>query len=69
MDSKDAISGLGLVSIRAIENDYPRPKSSSIYDEWGEMAPEVRDMVMERWIIELTQPEKIVVEIWSHVAK
>lgn len=63
MDSKNAIRGLGRVSIRAIDNDYPRPMSSSSYDEWGEMAPEVRDMVMERWIIELTQPEKIVVEV------
>lgn len=63
MDNKNAIAGLGLVSIRAIENDYPRPRSSSIYDEWGEMAPEVRDMVMERWIIELAQPEKTVVEV------
>jgi RimJ/RimL family protein N-acetyltransferase len=63
MDSKDAIPGLGLISIRAIENDYPRPESSSIYDEWGEMAPEVRDMVMERWIVELTQPKNTVVEV------
>ncbi|MFA5918250.1 MAG: GNAT family protein [Candidatus Nanopelagicaceae bacterium] len=57
------ITGLGLVSIRAIENDYPRPKSSSIYDEWGEMAPEVRDMVFERWIVELTPANKSVVEV------
>jgi len=63
MDSKDVIPGLGLVSIRAIENDYSRPESSSIYDEWGEMAPEVRDMVMERWIVELTQPKNTVVEV------
>lgn len=63
MDSKNAIPGLGLVSIRAIENDYPRPKSSSIYDEWGEMAPEVRDMVIERWIVELTPANKSAVEV------
>lgn len=63
MDSKNTIPRLGLVSIRAIENDYPRPKSSSIYDEWGEMAPEVRDMVIERWIVELTPANKSAVEV------
>lgn len=63
MDSKNVIPGFGLVSIRAIENDYPRPKSSSIYDEWGEMAPEVRDMVIERWIVELTPANKSADEV------
>jgi RimJ/RimL family protein N-acetyltransferase len=63
MESKNAILGLGRVLIRAIENDYPRPMSSSVYGEWGEMAPEIRDMVFERWIIELSRPEAITVEV------
>lgn len=63
MESKNAILGLGRVSIRAIENDYPRPMSSSVYDKWGEMAPEVRDMVMERWIVELTPENRSAVEV------
>lgn len=63
MENKNAILGLGVVSIRAIDNDYPRPKSSSIYDQWGEMAPEVRDMVIERWIVELTPANDSVVEV------
>ncbi|MDP1720920.1 MAG: GNAT family protein [Candidatus Nanopelagicaceae bacterium] len=63
MDDMNAIRGLGRVSIRAIENDYPRPASSSIYDQWGEMAPEVRDMVIERWIVELTPADGSVVEV------
>lgn len=54
MHNQNFLSGWGTISIRPIENDYPRPKSTSIYDEWGEMAPEIQDLVMERWLIELT---------------
>lgn len=63
MVNENVIPDLGRVSIRAIDNDYPRPKSSSIYSEWGEMAPEIRDMVMEHWIIELTESDGNVVEV------
>lgn len=63
MDNRNAILGLGVISIRAIDDDYPRPKSSSVYDEWGEMAPESRDMVMERWIVELTPDNRSAVEV------
>lgn len=63
MESKNAIFDLGRVSIRAIENDYPRPMSSSVYGEWGEMAPEIRDMIFERWIIELSKLEGTTVEV------
>ncbi|MDP1720356.1 MAG: GNAT family protein [Candidatus Nanopelagicaceae bacterium] len=63
MENRNAILGLGVISIRAIDDDYPRPMSSSIYDQWGEMAPEVRDMVLERWIVELTSTNDSVVEV------
>ena len=55
MNNENYLEGLGTISIRPIDNDYPRPPSSSIYDKWGEMAPEIRDLVMERWLITLTQ--------------
>jgi RimJ/RimL family protein N-acetyltransferase len=52
------LEGLGTISIRAIDSDYPRPESKSIYEEWGEMAPEVRDMAMSRWLVTLTQMDR-----------
>ncbi len=55
--------GMGVISIRAIDGEYPRPNSTSIYEDWGEMAPEARDMAMTRWLVELTQPDKIVVPV------
>ena len=63
MQLKNEAPGLGAISIRAIENEYPRPLSSSIYSQWGEMAPEIRDMVLQRWIIELTQLNHLLVEV------
>ena len=63
MNYENAVPGLGTISIRAIDNDYPRPRSSSIYDEWGEMAPEVRDMVFERWIVELVRTDGSLIEV------
>lgn len=55
MSKQNSISELGLISIRAIDNDHPRPNSSSIYEEWGEMAPEVKTMEMSRWLVELVK--------------
>lgn len=55
MIGENFLLGLGTISIRAIDFDDPRPESKSIYDEWGEMAPEIQDMVMSRWLITLTQ--------------
>ncbi|OIQ81059.1 acetyltransferase (GNAT) family protein [mine drainage metagenome] len=49
-----AIPGLGSVDIRPIDEDYPRPKSHSIYDDWGDFAPEARTMSFSRWLIEFT---------------
>lgn len=57
------LDGVGSVSIRAIDDDHPRPESHSIYEEWGEFAPEVRDMKMARWLIELTRPEGEIVPV------
>jgi RimJ/RimL family protein N-acetyltransferase len=55
---EDFLTGLGTISIRAIDSDYPRPESKSIYEEWGEMAPEVRDMATSHWLITLTQTDR-----------
>lgn len=55
---ENVAGNLGVVSIRPIDNDYPRPVSTSIYDEWGEMAPEVRDLAITRWLIILTQSDR-----------
>jgi RimJ/RimL family protein N-acetyltransferase len=54
VSSENLLDGLGTVSIRAIDGDYPRPLSKSIYDEWGEMAPEIRDLAITRWLITIT---------------
>lgn len=56
--NENHLEGLGIISIRAIDGDYPRPASKSIYDEWGEMAPEIRDLAITRWLIVLTQADQ-----------
>ena len=63
MIDANSLEGIGVISIRAIDGEYPRPKSISIYEEWGEMAPDVRDMAITRWLIELTQPNNEVVAV------
>ncbi len=63
MNDANSIDGLGVISIRAIDGEYPRPKSTSIYEEWGEMAPDVRDMAITRWLIELKQVDKVVTPV------
>lgn len=51
------IDGRGTVTIRAIDGDHPRPPSSSPYDDWGPMAPEIADLAMDRWLIEVTDAD------------
>jgi len=63
MANQNFLEGLGTISIRAIDDDYPRPVSTSIYDEWGEMAPDVRDMAITRWLISLTQLDRTEVAV------
>lgn len=58
MIEENFLEGLGTISIRAIDSDYLRPESKSIYEEWGEMAPEVRDMAFSRWLITLNQMDQ-----------
>ena len=48
------MADLGFISLRAIDNDHPRPQSPSEWGDWGPTAPEVRDLVLHRWLIELT---------------
>ena len=63
MASENFLERLGTVSIRAIDEDYPRPESPSIYAEWGEMAPEIQHMTFMRWLIILTQPDRTEVAV------
>lgn len=63
MAQENFLDGLGTISIRTIDNDYPRPESSSIFDEWGETAPEISDVVMTRWLITLTQSDGSVIAV------
>lgn len=58
-----AIPGLGSVSIRPIDDDHPRPESSSTWDDWGPMAPEAKDMALERWLIEVTADDGSVLPV------
>ncbi|MBC7462890.1 MAG: GNAT family N-acetyltransferase [Actinobacteria bacterium] len=52
MSAADFCPGIGRIFIRVIDEDEPRPSSTSVYEEWGEMAPEARDMLMLRWMVE-----------------
>jgi RimJ/RimL family protein N-acetyltransferase len=63
MADENLVEGLGTISIREIDGDYPRPVSPSVYVEWGEMAPEVRDLVISRWLITLTQIDRTEVAV------
>jgi RimJ/RimL family protein N-acetyltransferase len=57
------ISGLGAISIRSIDGEYKRPESSSIYEDWGPMAPEAKGMEISRWLVELTDENGLVVPV------
>lgn len=48
---------MSAVRIVGVDEDHPRPPSSSEYEDWGEMAPEARDMQHERWLIELVDED------------
>jgi len=43
---------LAEVRIRAVASDHPVTRSSSEFDEWGEISPEVKGMEISRWLIE-----------------
>lgn len=57
------IPGLGSVSIRAIDEDHPRPDSPSEWSNWGPMAQEAKDMVFDRWLIEVTDDRQQVLVV------
>lgn len=57
--SSPAIEGVGIVSIRSIPEDHPRPSSPSVYEDWGEMAPEAMTMTQERWLVEISDADGI----------
>jgi riboflavin biosynthesis pyrimidine reductase/RimJ/RimL family protein N-acetyltransferase len=53
MTASISLDGVGIVSIRRIDDDYPRPKSASEYDDWGDYAPEAHELAIERWLVEV----------------
>jgi RimJ/RimL family protein N-acetyltransferase len=57
MINENTVNGFGEIFIRSIDEDTPRPDASSIYSDWGEMAPEIQDLLMLRWIIELNRSD------------
>lgn len=62
-DGSPAIPGVGTVTIRGIDDDFPRPPSSSPWDDWGPMAPEAKDVATERWLIEVTDDGGLVAAV------
>lgn len=52
--SATRIDGVGDVSIRGVGHDEPRPRSTSRWDDWGDMDPAAKDMDLQRWVIEVT---------------
>lgn len=52
--SSSLLDGVGVVSIRAVDHDHPRPESGSVWDDWGDMDPAAKGMDTQRWIIEVT---------------
>ena len=52
--AKELIDGFGTITIRAIGESDPRPKSFSVYEDWGDFAPEAANLKMSRWVIEFT---------------
>lgn len=54
---------MGSIAIRAIDEDHPRPQSHSVYDEWGDFAPEARSLRTRRWLVELTPVDGEVVAV------
>lgn len=61
--TEELIDGEGSVSIRTIDDSYPRPESHSIYDDWGDFAPEAKAIPMSRWLIELTKLDGEIVAV------
>ena len=57
------ILGIGEISIRGIDGTYERPESSSIYEDWGPMAPETQSMEIRRWLVELTDLSGAVIPV------
>lgn len=55
--AKEMIDGLGSITIRTIGDSDPRPKSFSVYEDWGDFASEAANLPMSRWVIELTSLE------------
>lgn len=41
------------VRIRAVAHDYPVTRSTSEFEDWGEMSPEAKGMDISRWLIEV----------------
>jgi RimJ/RimL family protein N-acetyltransferase len=61
--AKELITGLGSITIRAIGESDSRPKSFSVYEDWGDFAPEAANLQILRWVIELTNLDEPIVAV------
>lgn len=52
--SAQEIVGLGVITIREVAEKVEIPDTSSKWDEWGEYAPEAKNLELRRWVIEVT---------------
>ena len=57
------IPGIAAISLRSIDDGYPRPIVTSPYENWGEMAADAEHMVIQRWLIEFTIHAESVIEV------
>jgi len=52
-----------IVRISTADDGRQRPESSSVYDDWGEMAPEAREMSHDRWLVEVVDDDGTVAAV------
>jgi RimJ/RimL family protein N-acetyltransferase len=43
------------IVLRSVDGTAPRPHSTSIFEDWGELDPEAKDMQLERWLVLLVE--------------
>jgi RimJ/RimL family protein N-acetyltransferase len=48
------LTGIGVVTIREVQERVEIPETQSEWDDWGEFDPAAKGMQLRRWVIELT---------------
>lgn len=57
MSNSDILPEIGRITLRSIQEDETRLESTSVYEEWGEMAPEAREILFLRWMVEVVSQD------------